>query len=612
MSNEKTKERCYEVAEFRQKGSYETPPTTEFSPLQERKKLQLQVSPLEILMCIVILFMCGMMYNSHKDSEDFMSAITELQKENKAQQQELAEQDKQIELLTKNQKATNVPKEQKPDAEINDATEKSSQKAKNAEPAKVTTVAVSNSKNKKKEVGETIETVRGGVPMYSKPDEDSKKIASIPKDTTLKNVEVAEGGFLKVEYKGKVGYVFYYKTTWAENKEPISVVPAGGTTTVLKGKCDLREKPYLSSTSLTQAYANDVLEIIAYEYYFFDEGDGWAKVRLKNTNWVGHVYLDVEHNTNVYVEYETVSKTTNKTTNETTDETTDEATNVANVEKSERKGATKVAKGATKVTGSSAANSKEEDASTKIEELIMRATKLPLMTTKGEAIEKKITVKAVEVVKKKQVKNSTIMSGKVTGTVVNIRQKPTTNSKIKGCLSKGKTVFIRAQKGRWYKIRKGKKTGWMYGKYIKIQKYGEDINLPESSVKEQDETSNKSSKAKTLKGIAIKENDGTKKASKATMKAYAKKLCIEKYGWSAKNFKDLDDLWEEESGWNPNCVYGSCHGIPQMNADAHELPKDYYDNWKVQIRKGLEYILGRYKTPSNAWAHFCNHSPHWY
>lgn len=73
----------------------------------------------------------------------------------------------------------------------------------------------------------------------------------------------------------------------------------------------------------------------------------------------------------------------------------------------------------------------------------------------------------------------------------------------------------------------------------------------------------------------------------------------------------LIPLWNHESGWNPNAANPSstARGIPQMMMNIHyganwqtsAAGVAYLTNPQVQIDKGLDYILGRYGSPCNAW-----------
>ena len=102
--------------------------------------------------------------------------------------------------------------------------------------------------------------------------------------------------------------------------------------------------------------------------------------------------------------------------------------------------------------------------------------------------------------------------------------------------------------------------------------------------------------------------------SVAALQDYAHSLVINTYGWSEADFTALVNLWNKESGWNPNCYnsYSGAYGIPQSlpgNKMASE-GGDWQSNGETQIRWGLKYIQGRYGSPSGAWGHFLSHN--WY
>lgn len=72
--------------------------------------------------------------------------------------------------------------------------------------------------------------------------------------------------------------------------------------------------------------------------------------------------------------------------------------------------------------------------------------------------------------KKTATKNFTlykVKKGSVKATKLNIRQKPTTSSKVVGSVPNKKTVKIYAKSGSWYKIKYGKVTGYVSAKYVK-------------------------------------------------------------------------------------------------------------------------------------------------
>lgn len=116
---------------------------------------------------------------------------------------------------------------------------------------------------------------------------------------------------------------------------------------------------------------------------------------------------------------------------------------------------------------------------------------------------------------------------------------------------------------------------------------------------------------------AEKEQTNTKLAPtipKSELQAYAHDLVINSYGWTEEDFSALVNLWNKESGWNPNATNkkSKAHGIPQALPASKMASEgaDYYTNGKTQIRWGLKYIKSRYKTPTKAWEHFQN--KHWY
>lgn len=91
--------------------------------------------------------------------------------------------------------------------------------------------------------------------------------------------------------------------------------------------------------------------------------------------------------------------------------------------------------------------------------------------------------------------------------------------------------------------------------------------------------------------------------SVAEYQAYAREKCYA-YGWSDYDFDCLVRLWNRESGWNPNACNRSsgAYGIPQNN-NSSKYESWYRNNAYAQIDWGINYISGRYGSPSGAWAH---------
>jgi hypothetical protein len=78
-------------------------------------------------------------------------------------------------------------------------------------------------------------------------------------------------------------------------------------------------------------------------------------------------------------------------------------------------------------------------------------------------------------------------------------------------------------------------------------------------------------------------------------------------GFGLDQMPCLEKLWTKESGWNPNAHNKSsgAHGIPQAvpGDKMASVGADWRTNPETQIRWGLGYIKGRYKTPCAAWNH---------
>lgn len=71
-------------------------------------------------------------------------------------------------------------------------------------------------------------------------------------------------------------------------------------------------------------------------------------------------------------------------------------------------------------------------------------------------------------------------------------------------------------------------------------------------------------------------------------------------GWTGSEWTALYQLWVKESNWNPNArnVWSGACGIPQ----AYPCSKIVDKSTAGQIQWGLNYIDGKYGSPSNAWA----------
>ncbi|MBR3002513.1 MAG: G5 domain-containing protein [Clostridia bacterium] len=94
---------------------------------------------------------------------------------------------------------------------------------------------------------------------------------------------------------------------------------------------------------------------------------------------------------------------------------------------------------------------------------------------------------------------------------------------------------------------------------------------------------------------------------------YARERCYD-YGWTDTDFSCLVNLWNRESGWNPQSYNRSsgAYGIPQAlpGSKMASAGADYRTNYKTQINWGLGYIKSRYGSPTAAWSAF--KSKGWY
>lgn len=89
-------------------------------------------------------------------------------------------------------------------------------------------------------------------------------------------------------------------------------------------------------------------------------------------------------------------------------------------------------------------------------------------------------------------------------------------------------------------------------------------------------------------------------------KAFAKKLGSQ-LGWGQDQYSCLVKLWERESNWRYNAKNPSsgAYGIPQSLPGRKMASEgsDWRTNPETQIKWGVKYIAGRYKTPCNALHH---------
>ena len=78
-------------------------------------------------------------------------------------------------------------------------------------------------------------------------------------------------------------------------------------------------------------------------------------------------------------------------------------------------------------------------------------------------------------------------------------------------------------------------------------------------------------------------------------------------GFAIDQFPCLNNMWNKESGWNhraanPNGAYGIPQAFPGSKMSS--VADDWKTNPATQIKWGLGYIKGKYKTPCGAWSHW--------
>ncbi|MFY9890883.1 MAG: lytic transglycosylase domain-containing protein [Streptosporangiaceae bacterium] len=81
---------------------------------------------------------------------------------------------------------------------------------------------------------------------------------------------------------------------------------------------------------------------------------------------------------------------------------------------------------------------------------------------------------------------------------------------------------------------------------------------------------------------------------------------LSSYGFSTDQWGCLDDLWQQESGWNYEAENASgAYGIPQAlpGSKMASAGPDWETDPTTQIKWGLGYIKGDYGTPCGAWDH---------
>jgi hypothetical protein len=88
-----------------------------------------------------------------------------------------------------------------------------------------------------------------------------------------------------------------------------------------------------------------------------------------------------------------------------------------------------------------------------------------------------------------------------------------------------------------------------------------------------------------------------------------------KRGWTGSEWTALEQLWTNESDWNPHAQNptSTAYGIAQfLDSTWSGYGTSKTSDPERQIEAGLRYIAARYGTPSNALAFWHRQQPHWY
>ena len=601
----KNKGRSYsDVDTFQTRGGYEMPPTQQTVPVVQ-EKARPRISFVEVILFLVMLGMIAWGYTSRKEDKEtqmlLIEQLKQLERSNKLLQGQVMTKE-EVEKVVNEKVVRVLAEKEETYSDTGQNQKRLVATRKEVKKMPIVTSLASDTKtetdkiDKKERSYEKIKTERAGVGFYEKPNETSKKITMLPKRAELELIEEAKAkgqeGFLKVKYKEKMGYVYYYKTTYTKTRKTEYKKEVELYATLNLG-CELREAPGITSDRLTCLKTGDKLKITRYEEFIHGEIYGWYFVEVLNTNWKGWIYgnADKDVEVEIFLDNENVDDTGNvKVASAVKGSALSGASSSALSEASSSalsEASSSALSGASSSALSEASSSVLSEASSSAPEEVDDSEATSLVSRLIEKIEwTHVKEDKKELIKGKG-KKETIKKGVVIGQSVNLRNKPTTiKSKVKDCLAKGEKVRINCRKGNWYKVKlMSGKTGYMHSNYVRLYRSVDDLEA--------------------LKGTEVREEED----SKLSKKEFARREC-KNFNWGDSQFKCLDQLWEKESGWDPNCVYNNCYGIPQMKATAHILPKGYKENWKIQIKTGLKYIKGRYGSPANAWAHFCQHN--WY
>ncbi len=108
------------------------------------------------------------------------------------------------------------------------------------------------------------------------------------------------------------------------------------------------------------------------------------------------------------------------------------------------------------------------------------------------------------------------------------------------------------------------------------------------------------------KPVSAKAKKKHQKARPLTPRQIARRM-LSSFHWRGWQFKYLNLLWSQESGWNvfAENPYSGAYGIPQAvpGSKMASAGPDWESNARTQIRWGLRYIKAMYGSPLAAWQH---------
>lgn len=85
------------------------------------------------------------------------------------------------------------------------------------------------------------------------------------------------------------------------------------------------------------------------------------------------------------------------------------------------------------------------------------------------------------------------------------------------------------------------------------------------------------------------------------------RILLRRHGFKRWQFRPLNRLWTRESSWSARASnpYSGAYGIPQAvpGSKMASAGRHWRTNPWTQIRWGLRYIRGRYRSPRRAWLH---------